>query len=497
VTFSRPPVPPPATPAKSQAKQPPPPVAPRPDITATFRSAVLDATSVNGPEFILTVAGKPHLVVELSTDPSFKPPPRTNASDPIRFFSTLTGQDSPSLPLPWTLQPGYRGRAEAGPAGTFRARYVLPSTLWKEFAKENGPNRLFYRAIAFSAFDENGQPAGTSYSWEKPTLEVPFPPFLIIRREKPSSTDDYVPPAARPSITPPDLIPLRIDASSRLMKDQKGVDTSAVTLRGVNISGLQHRQFNWPQPFPGTRVPTCGNSPLATKADDPPLAKNCPVDSTRWHESVGITQELFGQLKRMGKDCNVIRLTFNQDWVLRGLAPPPSEKTAAKSGEEYLKDIDQIISWAAGEGIYVILAMHTLRAVLKSDGTFDRIYEPHLPDANSVTCWRLLSQRYFGAPSVLFDLCNEPHPVENDRDNPFYTGIRVAKAEQWIELWHNWVRLLEEGLHSREFGREDRLLVVSGIHGAGRSSSLRQMPVRKLVEYGRSDEKPQSVDPTM
>src|SRR5262249_12164116 len=45
--------------------------------------------------------------------------------------------------------------------------------------------------------------------------------------------------------------------------------------------------------------------------------------------------------------CNVIRVPFNQDWVLRGCNN--------RSAKEYVGALSQVISWAAELGAYTIL----------------------------------------------------------------------------------------------------------------------------------------------
>src|SRR3984885_61674 len=105
--------------------------------------------------------------------------------------------------------------------------------------------------------------------------------------------------------------------------------------------------------------------------------------------------------------CNVLRLPFNQDFVLRG--------RMGRSGEEYQEAIDQVISWASLHGAYTLLDLQWLDA--------DRIYGGNrnfvapLPNEQTIQLWTQLSRRYKDEPAVLYDIFTEPH----DRliDDPF------------------------------------------------------------------------------
>src|ERR1700676_2531007 len=90
--------------------------------------------------------------------------------------------------------------------------------------------------------------------------------------------------------------------------------------------------------------------------------------------------------------CNIVRLPFNQDFVLRG--------RAGRSAEEYRAALDQVIFWASMFGAYTLLVLQWLDA--------DRIYGGKrnfvapLPNAESIEMWALLSARYKDEPSVLY-----------------------------------------------------------------------------------------------
>src|SRR6516165_5888115 len=95
-------------------------------------------------------------------------------------------------------------------------------------------------------------------------------------------------------------------------------DTGAVvTLRGVNRSGLEH----------------------------------AGPDEHGFLSGAAISRSEIEVIVRDWK-CNVVRLPFNQDFVLRGCRN--------RSGEEYQRAIDQVIYWNSLYGAYTILDLQWL-----------------------------------------------------------------------------------------------------------------------------------------
>jgi endoglucanase len=135
-------------------------------------------------------------------------------------------------------------------------------------------------------------------------------------------------------------------------------DTSEpIRLRGVNRSGLEYAD-------PG---------------------------ATGFLAAAGITEAQIEQIV-VGWGCNIIRLPFNQDFVLNG--------RGAFSSEQYLQAIDQVITWTSGFGAYTLLDLQWINIDVKI---------APLPDFNSPKMWRTLAARYKDDSSVLYDLYNEPH----------------------------------------------------------------------------------------
>jgi hypothetical protein len=169
----------------------------------------------------------------------------------------------------------------------------------------------------------------------------------------------------------------------------------------------------------------------------------------RSREAAGVS---FDELTEVVRDwrANVVRLPLEQQWLLERI--------------DYLYDVDRVVHWAAQLGAYTIVG-------LRPADPNDPARTLPLPDDNTLRAWRALASRYADQPAVLFDLFDEPRP-------PFYDDTLLPYAWRasdlgWRDLWHDWVRRLEETVH-REHPRA--LLFVSGFP-AGRS--LRGFPVER------------------
>ncbi|HEX5216005.1 MAG TPA: cellulase family glycosylhydrolase [Vicinamibacterales bacterium] len=196
---------------------------------------------------------------------------------------------------------------------------------------------------------------------------------------------------------------------------------AAIALRGVNVSGLQHRR------------PEAGES---------------------WRHASGIDADLLPWLADHG--ATVVRVPLSQDWVLG--------RDHARAGEAYLDELDALVTQGNAAGMYVVLCLHCLG--WRDAGASRQPYLPPLPDEDSVIFWRTLAARFGARPGVLFDLLNEPHGAP-------------ARA------WHAWVRrLVGELLSDGGRGLLSQntpvpLFVVSGIGGPCWSSDLSSFPVRE------------------
>src|SRR5437764_612512 len=78
--------------------------------------------------------------------------------------------------------------------------------------------------------------------------------------------------------------------------------------------------------------------------------------------------------------ANVFRIPFNQSWALHGCGD--------KSAEDYLRDLDRVITWAATSGAYTILDLQCLDTV-RNFGP-PRQFVPPLPDLDTPRLWATL-----------------------------------------------------------------------------------------------------------
>ncbi len=163
--------------------------------------------------------------------------------------------------------------------------------------------------------------------------------------------------------------------------------------------------------------------------------------------------------------ANIIRLPFNQDWVLRG--------RGSWSADAYRSALDQVISWASRFGAYTLLDLQWLDADCTYGG--DRNFVAPLPNVQSVELWNLLATRYRGESAVLYDIFNEPHdrlpddpyPLNRADGTPYPAELyRVTMTE-----WQPWVRKLAGAIRDVN---PDSLIFVSGTNWG---YDLRGMPL--------------------
>jgi endoglucanase len=163
--------------------------------------------------------------------------------------------------------------------------------------------------------------------------------------------------------------------------------------------------------------------------------------------------------------ANIIRLPFNQDWVLRGRGAWP--------GEAYREALDQVIRWASGSGAYTLLDLQWLDAERIYGG--DRNFVAPLPNQQSIELWNVLATRYREEPAVLYDIFNEPH----DRlpDDPY--ALNGAEGTTYpddqyrvtMQEWRPWARKLIEAIRGVN---PSALIFVAGTNWA---YDLRGMPM--------------------
>jgi hypothetical protein len=155
--------------------------------------------------------------------------------------------------------------------------------------------------------------------------------------------------------------------------------------------------------------------------------------------------------------CNVVRVPFNQDWVLNG----HGELTA----ENYLTLLDQAIADAASHGAYTLLDLQWLDA----DRPFgaNRQFVPPLPNSETPRLWRTLACRYGANPAVMFDLLNEPH--DRMLDDPYTLcrpdGSLCHPDHRCVSMteWQPWAEMLIDLIREEA---PETLIFVSGTNWA-------------------------------
>jgi endoglucanase len=163
--------------------------------------------------------------------------------------------------------------------------------------------------------------------------------------------------------------------------------------------------------------------------------------------------------------ANIIRLPFNQDWVLRGRDGWPAEA--------YRTALDRVIRWASSLGAYTLLDLQRLDSERIYGGV--RNFVAPLPNHQSVELWNVLATRYQDEPAVLYDLFNEPHDRLPDDPYPLNredgTSYPAGKFRVTMEEWQPWARRLVHAVHDVNPGA---LIFVGGTDWA---YDLRGMPM--------------------
>ncbi len=169
-----------------------------------------------------------------------------------------------------------------------------------------------------------------------------------------------------------------------------------------------------------------------------------------------------------GWRANIIRLPFNQDFVLHG--------RNGRTAEEYQQALDQVISWASMFGAYTLLDLQWLDAERIYGG--DRNFVAPLPNMQSIELWTSLARRYKDEPAVLYDLFNEPHDRLSDDSHPLNKpdGITYPAAHMRVTMneWQPWARALTQAIRSEN---PDALIFIGGTNWA---YDLRGMPIDDL-----------------
>jgi hypothetical protein len=153
--------------------------------------------------------------------------------------------------------------------------------------------------------------------------------------------------------------------------------------------------------------------------------------------------------------CNIVRLPFNQDFVLRG--------RNGLSGEQYRQALDQVIAWNAMFGAYTLLDLQWLDAERIYGG--NRNFVAPLPNLESVTLWTALAERYEDEPAVLYDIFTEPHDRLADDPYPLNnadgTTYPPGQFTVTVAMWQPWARKLAGAIRG---GNPQSLIFISGVN---------------------------------
>lgn len=225
-------------------------------------------------------------------------------------------------------------------------------------------------------------------------------------------------------------LPLLRTSGNRIINSVTGVP---VLLRGINRSGLEY-----------------------SEPDEQGFLSGASISRA---EIYSITQEW---------RANIIRLPFNQDWVLHG--------RAGRSAEEYQQALDQVIFWASMFGAYTLLDLQWLDTERVYGGS--RNFVAPLPNPESIALWSTLGRRYKDEPAVLYDLFNEPHDRLPDDPYPLNkpegTTYPASQMRVTMNEWQPWARTLAQAIRNEN---PDALVFVGGTNWA---YDLRGMPIDDL-----------------
>src|SRR5262245_11839005 len=197
------------------------------------------------------------------------------------------------------------------------------------------------------------------------------------------------------------------------------------------------------------RLTTSGNRIVVAKTGQPILLRginrsgmeHSEPDRDGFCSAAGISR---GEVEFIvkGWNCNIIRIPFNQDWALNGRGD--------HGAEEYLEDLDRIISWADSYGSYTLLDLQWLDADRVFGG--GRNFVAPLPNRVSIDLWMLLARRYRNEPAVLYDIFSEPH--DRLTDDPYRltredgSSYPLTQHKVTMTEWKPWARVLIEAIRS-------------------------------------------------
>lgn len=143
----------------------------------------------------------------------------------------------------------------------------------------------------------------------------------------------------------------------------------------MHMDAEKPNKANWP-----SELKVVGNRLHDTNGNEVWL-QGANIASLEW-SAHGENVMKSAQVLLEGWKANVIRLPVKEEYWFN-----------EKNGSDYRELVDNVITYAANRGAYVVLDLHRYRAATADHAKF----------------WRDAGTRYKNHPAVLFDLLNEPH----------------------------------------------------------------------------------------
>ncbi len=134
----------------------------------------------------------------------------------------------------------------------------------------------------------------------------------------------------------------------------------------------------------------------------------------------GFSEEDYIVMAQWG--ANVVRIPLCQDYWL-------NDPSNANYDSTYAATVDQQVQWAEGQGLDVILDLHTSD---RGDFTVAPGAQ-QMPDGHSITFWQEVAAKYMNDPHVLFELYNEPILYGGSVGSGQTSGSSFDPWEVWLE----------------------------------------------------------------
>ena len=133
------------------------------------------------------------------------------------------------------------------------------------------------------------------------------------------------------------------------------------------------------------------------------------IDGLQYSNTANVTPSEVSVAQAWG--ANFVRLPLAENYLMPGDCSYDST---------YLSKVDAMVNAATSQGIFIMLDLHTNALTACAAPA-----QQDMPDANAVTVWTTLANRYKSNPLVGFDLYNEPHDVS---DAVWHSGGTVTSS---------------------------------------------------------------------